>query len=156
MNLDIGVEGVESLVAVIRAIGEEERRLPDEFDRIINETADALVAVARAKVLAEPTHGPKHTGLRAEIAAGTQVTQIPDGVRIITSMPENNEAIIPRGMDSGYKGWRHPVFGNMGKWVTQRAAFSWFLDTMQDGKQPLEDGLHQALEDAADRIARAA
>lgn len=155
-GLEIGVDGAASLDAVIRAMGEERDSLPKEFDRVINEVADALVKAAQAKVLAEPTHGTKHTGLRAEIAAGTKKVGVPDGVRIITSMPKNDEAVIPRGMDNGFKGWRHPVFGNMHNWVHQRAAFSWFLDTMQDGKQPAEDGLTKCLQDAADRIARAA
>lgn len=152
-ELKIDVGGLDRLDRIITALGEEIAALPGDFKRDLREVADALSAEASARVLLEPTHGMKHTGLRMEIARGVGVTETADGVVITTSMPKRDETDIPSGMDDPATGWRHPVFGHRDRWVTQHGAFSWFTSTMDQAEELATAKLTQTLQDAADHIA---
>jgi hypothetical protein len=137
---------------------EQDRQLPRDFKNSINTTAREMRNLARASALAEPSRGVGHTGLRRDVSKGVQIIELPSGrgVRIITTMPEMNEAIIPRGMDN-VRGWRHPVFGHRNRWVRQTSGSDeWFMDSMRRGAEPLEDRLTRNLELAAEAIARKA
>lgn len=150
-GIEIEVKGLDKLDDITRAMGIENEQIPKDLKNSIHESAGTLGDRARLRVVLEPTHGPKHTGLRAKVAKGVGLQDIPDGYRITTSMPNANEAAIPRGMDQ--HGWRHPVFGMKDKWVTEGTAdFSWFMDTMQEGEDLVGDGLEHQLENAAERI----
>lgn len=151
-ELDISVSGTEALGRASAALREAEVELPDQIKKEVRQVAQRLALIAKRRALAEPTHGPKHTGLRAQVSAGVAVVETETGAKIITSMPQSDEAVIPRGLDDGARGWRHPVFGNRNNWVTQRGAFSWFMDSMREGASDGEQALHQVLEDAAQRI----
>lgn len=145
---------------VARALGRVNRQLPRQILRDIEKEAKALRKQAAAKALEEPAFGDKHTGLRKNVAKGIKVVPVEEGgrsgYRVITTMPEEDEAIIPRGFDNR-KGWRHPVFGRREQpWVTQHGAFSWFMDTMQEAGPRLTSKIHEDIEDAADEIDRAA
>jgi hypothetical protein len=73
----------------------------------------------------------------------------------MTSMPSNDEAIIPRGLDR-VSGWRHPVFGNRSVWVRQTASKpGWFTDTLGDGRFDIQEGLTDELETSAHNIGAA-
>lgn len=150
-GIEIEVTGLDKLDDVTRAMALEDESIPGELKDSIRESAGTLGDRAALRVVLEPTHGPKHTGLRARVAKGVGLQDIPDGYRITTSMPDANEAAIPRGMDE--HGWRHPVFGNKDVFVIEGSSdFSWFMDTMQEGESLVGDGLEQQLENAADRI----
>jgi hypothetical protein len=153
LRLNVGGD-VDQLGRISSRIGEESLRLPEEFLRVLREVADVLSTQAAAQVLLEPTYGPKHTGLRAAVSYGVGVTETADGVVVNTSMPQRDEAIIPRGLDDGSRGWRHPVFGHRDRWVVQRGTFSWFTDSMNEAEPMAREGLVNALQAAADRIAR--
>lgn len=140
---------------VVKALDLVDHDMPGKFREELRAAADPLAQKARNAVLALPTYGRKHTGLRARVAAGVSVaTGGPSLVRIETSMPEPDEAMLPRGLDNGPKGWRHPVYGNRNVWVQQRG-YSWFRSTIADGQPELEKDLQGVLDDAADTIDRA-
>lgn len=151
-ELDISVSGTEALGRASAALHEAEVGLPDQIRKEVRQVAQRLALIAKRRALEEPTHGPKHTGLRAQVSAGVSVSDTETGAKITTSMPQADEAVIPRGFDDGARGWRHPVFGNRNNWVTQRGAFSWFMDSMKGGADDGEQVLHQLLEDTAQRI----
>lgn len=154
-HVGINVFGREDFRAVQKALTEADRQLPRDFKQSINDVARGLRDAARAAALNEPSTGKGHTGLRARVAAGVSIMQIPGGVRIITSMPESDEAIIPRGMDN-VRGWRHPVFGRKSNWVVQHSGSdSWFMETMGKGHEPLRNRLIRDINDAAQKIADA-
>lgn len=152
-NLSLGTSGLEDFSAATKALTKINRDLPRDFKNSVTTTAKELRDLARIRALQEPAAGKSgSTGLRADVAKGVGIVQIKDGVRVVTSMPNRNEAIIPRGMD-GIKGWRHPVFGNKNNWVRQTSGTeSWFLDTMRDGHTPLRERLERNLQDAADTV----
>lgn len=140
---------------VSKALTAIDRQLPRDFKNSVNEVARGLIAMARVAALNEPSSGKGHTGLRAKVSKGVGMIQIPNGVQITTSMPNQNEAIIPRGMDN-VRGWRHPVFGRRDNWVTQRSGEdSWFMETMGKGHEPLRNRLIGNINDAADRVKNA-
>lgn len=138
--------------AVEEALRAIDKSLPSKFRDAMRQALEPAVNEAKKNVLAIPTHGPKHTGLRARVAKGVKTVASPGGsdvgfVRVITTMPKD-EAIIPRGMDR-QEGWRHPVFGNKNVWVTQHTGGSWFRVAMSHAEKPIKEALHKALEDAA-------
>jgi hypothetical protein len=154
LEFDVDTSELGDATKALRSI---ERTLPTSFKRAKRDVARDLAKEAQKKVREEPSKkaGPGPRGLRRDIARGVGVVEIEGGYRIYTSMPDEDEAIIPRGMDDRRRGWRHPVFGNRNNWVTQRGEFSWFMETMQDGRDMLEEKFTTALEDAADKVDRA-
>lgn len=155
-HLSINIDSGTDFKAVAKELTAQDRQLPRDFKQSINLTAREMRALARASALAEPSRGVGHTGLRRDVSKGVQIINLPsgNGVRIITSMPQMDEAVIPRGMDN-VRGWRHPVFGNRNRWVRQTSGTdSWFMESMQRGAEPLEDRLTRNLELAAETIAR--
>lgn len=150
-GIDIEVSNLGKLDDITRAMALESEDIPKELKNSIRDNAGTLGDRAALRVILEPTHGTRHTGLRARVAKGVGLQELADGYRITTSMPNVNEAAIPRGMDQ--HGWRHPVFGNMGEWVVEGITdFSWFMDTMQEGEGMVSDGLQEQLDNAAERI----
>lgn len=152
-ELDVSISGTDDFERASAALAGAEDRLPEDIRKEIRGVADRLANIARRRVLEEPTHGPKHTGLRAEISAGVSVLDESYGAKISTSVPQTDEAIIPRGLDA--HGWRHPVFGSRSNWVDQHGAFSWFMDSMQGARPDGEANLERLLEETAERIAQA-
>lgn len=147
----------KNLTYVINALRDANSEISTRAQEILEEVSDNLARQASAKVMLEPTHGDKHTGLRARIAAGVHVEKAPGFVDIQSSMAARNEAGIPRGMDtraSAGHGWRHPLFGNRDHWYTNMGAFSWFLDTMDEGKLELSLRLQTLLKEVAEQIAK--
>jgi hypothetical protein len=160
-ELEFEVAGVQDFRNVARVLGRENRRLPKEIYNTIFRESKVLAKEAAAKVRAIPVEGTKHTGLRKEIAEGIQIAGVVDkdggrGVRVITTMAEDDEVYLPRGFDSR-KGWQHPTFGNREKWVRQYnpGNYSWFMETMSDGQLPIALKIHQHIQDAIDEIDKA-
>lgn len=156
---------------LIEALAQASSAIPDDAAKSIEEMVRKRADDAALRVLAEPTHGTKHTGLRAKVSdgvfvakedtmSGSTITSLGsrmDGWTIGTSMPTSSEAIIPRGFDtraSGGRGWKHPLFGDRSHWYRNYGGFSWFLGAM-DGMQ--DDGtarLAELLDKSAEEIAR--
>lgn len=140
---------------VVRALREEGLELPENLRQEIRDTARPLVDVAQRKVLAIPVHGRKHSGLRARVARGVEARVIPVGVQIVTSMNDPAERHLPAYLDDPVKGWRHPVFGDDSRWVSQHTGAPWFRETFAEGLHEFKARLHHVLEDAAGEIGRA-
>lgn len=140
---------------VSKALTAANRQMPRDIQVSINEVARGLRDAARVAALSEPAFGKKHTGLRREVSQGVGIVQLPGGVRITTSMPLEDMAIIPRGMDT-VRGWRHPVFGHRDRWVQQTSGdTSWFMDNMQKGYEPLRERLIRNINENIQMIADA-
>lgn len=148
------VSGAEFRRVVI-ALREVDDTLPAKFRRAVRDAAKPLMAKAKEEVLTLPTVGRQHSGLRKRVARGVRarMNRGTSVIRISTSMPDKTEAMLPRGLDRE-KGWRHPVFGDDNHWVQQRG-YSWFIDTMKDGREPLQKDLTDVLDEAANVVKRA-
>lgn len=141
---------------VIIALREVDATLPAQLRKDIRTAVRPLIQRAKARVRAIPTHGLKHTGLRAKVAAGVGLRVALGrnaGVRVTTSMPRADMAAIPRGLDSP-RGWRHPVYGNQDNWVRQHSIVpGWFTETMASGAPEIRDDIEQTIDNAAQHIA---
>lgn len=144
---------------VANRLREIDATLPGKLRRDMKNTVKPLARQAQEKVRTMQVFGgpSRHTGLRRKVARGVRV-QAGVGrnpyLRIVTAMPNSNEAVIPRGLDDPVQGWHHPVFGHPPD-IVQRASGHWFVETFAHGRDDIRDGLHHVLEDAAQTIARA-
>lgn len=155
LEFEFGISDRKKFNDAARALGRVERSTPRDVDKLISKAQKANAKEAAAKVRSMPAKGDEgSTGLRKDVARGVGTMPIDGGTRIYTSMPEEDEAIIPLGLDTD-KGWRHPVFGK-DRWVTQRGDFSWFMETMKESFKTLPPQVHDILEDGADHIDNAA
>lgn len=139
------------------ALREVDRSLPGKFRKDLEKAVRPAVADAKAHVRALPVTGPAHTGLRRRVARGVKIqarTSRSPILRVTTSMAGRDEQNLPRYLDEA-AGWRHPVFGNRHKWVTQTTGGSWFRDVIADHRPEISRNLQQVLEDAAETIAAA-
>lgn len=136
------------------ALEREDRNAPRNFGRALEDSLQPIVSKVRRAALDLPARGPKHTGLRGRLAAGVQAQAQGQSARIVATAVDPTEKALPRGMDSGSKGWRHPVYGNREVWVQQRGG-SWFREPISEEGDGIERRLTEALEDMAERIANA-
>lgn len=145
--------------ATIAALGAVDRQLPEWLADDMSQAIDPLMDVARSRVMSDGVQGGGtggHTGMRARIAEGLgsrtgwAVSRNAPFLRVYTSMREQDEAIIPRGMDSP-KGWRHPLFGNKDRWyMSLPIRGGWFSDTFfPESQRMVESNMHDSLERAA-------
>lgn len=145
----------QEVAARLRAI---DARLPTQLRKEMRDAVKPYVQRVKAEVRALPTPANAgRTGLRRRVARGVGVRASVtrrSGLRVVTRMANPDEAVIPRGLDSGVKGWRHPVFGNRNNWVRQ-PGFSWFREPLADSRPSIERALTEVLEDARDFVARA-
>ncbi|MGW2206754.1 hypothetical protein [Streptomyces sp. NPDC001774] len=140
---------------VIAALRHAETAIPADVDEGTGDSTEGLAEKAAHEVTTVdiPGHSGKSTGLRARVAAGVEVVGESGRYTVTTSMPEADEAMLPRGLDSGPSGgWRHPVFGRSN--VFQRGS-QWFIGTIGSGGDDIERRLHNVLESAAEAIGRA-
>lgn len=143
--------------AVIAALAVADETAKQQLRDGLVDAAKPVEVSVKSAALALPTHGAKHTGLRAEVAAGVGIqTSLGEGarVRFTTSMADPQKAELPRGLDNGMAGWRHPVFGNMDNWVHQRGG-SWFKQTIANNADKFEKSQTDVLEKMAASIAAA-
>lgn len=153
MDLRFHVDGLDEITRVVEALRQEDQDIPDEVQDAILRRSEELAELARAAVLAEPTHGTKHTGLREAIAANVEVSPA-DGGALIEGKPlGGTRHNLPADMDEG--GWAHPVFGHHNTEVYQGGYYSWFTDTMDKGEEDLESDIERVLDEAIARIASA-
>jgi len=142
---------------VVAALGRANDDLPGDLGDAIEEDAKELANRAKFRVMALPTpRQAGHTGLRRRVARGVHVVkQGTGGVRVQTSMVDPSEGIIPRGLDRP-EGWRHPLFGDKNHWY-RNPGYDWFISTFSNSgsENMIEKSLHDVLEKAGDRIARA-
>lgn len=136
------------------ALESEQRRAKSAFRDAIDDASKPIVRKVQRAALSLPARGIKHTGLRGRLAAGVHVDPTPSGVRIVAGAVDPTERALPRGMDNGPKGFRHPVYGNREVWVHQRGG-SWFREPIAEEGDSVERELMDVLEQMADNIADA-
>lgn len=132
----------------------EDRGATRELGNALERAMGPIVADVQAQAAALPARGPKHTGLRGRLAAGVRAEANGQHVRVVATAVDPSEAALPRGMDNGARGWRHPVYGNRNVWVQQRGG-SWFREPIADHGNEIERKLTNVLEEMANNIANA-
>lgn len=156
LELDFDVNDNGQFARCEKALREINRSIPRESWQKINQHTRAAMKEASAKVMQQPALKGKHTGLRRRVARGIGLERFRDGEWqhwvVTTSMPEEDEAIIPRGLDTR-RGWRHPIFGKRDEpWVAQYGKFSWFADSMDEIGKEVTPAIENILEEAANTV----
>ncbi|UBU11601.1 hypothetical protein [Nonomuraea gerenzanensis] len=128
-----------------------EKDLARELRKAVREAAKPGRNAAKLAARAIPVKGPRSTGLRRRMARGVGIQADARRVRIVTRMPSGLE-MLPRGFDTA-KGWRHPVFGNRERWVTQ-PGHPWFRQTIAKTAPKAREEMKQAMDRVAARIAQ--
>ncbi|WP_152471678.1 hypothetical protein [Nocardiopsis gilva] len=149
------------MAARLRAV---DRKLPTKLRRELRKSVRPAVRKVKRKVRALPVKGVRggtkkhpHTRrqLRRKVARGVRVqASTRTGVRIVTSMPTRDEAVLPRGLDSQTRtgGWRHPVFGRRDTWAESDGG-SWFIEPIADERDEIARDVRGVLKDAAGWVA---
>lgn len=157
-NDDIQLVAGPELRRVANALRKLDRTLTTQFRKDLKLATKPMVAEAKKNAKSIPVGRPSPNKLRRSIARGV-VAQSSTGrlprVRIVVKMADESRAIIPRGLDSPPKGFRHPVFGKSEQWVVQKPHTSkrWFMDAMQGGRNDAINAINRTLADARDYIA---
>jgi hypothetical protein len=148
--VEMGPEWRTVRAALEREGGSAARKLSDA----VEDAAGPIIAKVQRAALSLPAYGPKHTGLRGRLAAGVRVQPTHGKSVRIVATAEPDERGLPRGMDNGPRGFRHPVYGNRDVWVQQRGG-SWFKEPIAEEGDMIERRLTNVLEQMADNIANA-
>ncbi len=176
----IGGDQFRELAKAMKAAGDT--GLKKNFDRRLRAAAKPVLRDLKAAIVATPIEGvpgmkrvggqmvltrkrsgfrrAKSTGLRRKIAAGIRL-QIRSagklaGVRFVatSSRLDHGQRNLPALIDNP-KGWRHPLFGDEGRWYQQRGR-PWWWTTIKPHMTVVRREMTAALDDTAAEIARKA
>lgn len=140
---------------VVDRLGEVDPALPGQLNEALHDAAAPIIQDVQRAAATLPARGAKHTGLRGRLAESVGLQSAAgSSMRFVTSMDDPEEAALPRGMDNGAVGWRHPVYGNQNNWVQQHGG-SWFREPIADDGGLVQENLTDVLEQVAAVIAAA-
>lgn len=149
----------KQLAKVVRALKRESdgKQLARDLVRGLRLVAEPALLAVRGAILSMDSHSEVEPGLRAAIARQTKISVRTTGRRAgvsiyskKTGMPRNFYN-APKRLNEA-RGWRHPVFGHVTRWVTQRGRPGWFDDTLKPFREPGKEAASQALHAVARRI----
>ncbi|TQN30616.1 hypothetical protein FHX37_0498 [Haloactinospora alba] len=164
LEVEVGRE-VARVAKELRAV---DKKLPTKFRAELRKAGKSGADRVKSEVKSLPVkgvsggtsaHPHKRRQLRRRVARGVRVrASTKQGMRIVTAMPEAEQSVIPRGLDSATRhrggGWRHPVFGNRDVWVDQTGG-SWFLEPLGEMQPDVQANVRRVLDDAAEQVAAA-
>lgn len=152
----------QDFARVARALKEQDKTLPRKFRTSLRKSANESIAKVKKSAMQIDAKSGEHTGVRKRLARGVKLQMSRSNLRfrIITTMRDPDEAMLPRGFDSALVGWRHPVFADTteprSEWEwTQQYGDSWFIEPIGEEKDNIRAALIEVLDDAAREIDRA-
>lgn len=121
------IRGGQDLARITRELKHvgDGKTLRKRFSKELRAAAKPMVPAVRASIMAIPTHGDKHTGLRSRMARATKLTVRTSGkqagvaVRVDGRKMPPGEGALPAYMEGTKKPWRHPTWGTP-PYVTQQ------------------------------------
>lgn len=167
MALKINAVGGDEIKAAADALRKVDKSLPGKMRYLIEKDVRPIIAEEKAGLRGLNTSGVSgHTGLRRKLAVGVGVKVRsgsgrrgrPAAIRIVTKVPDRSLAMLPRGLDAEFGGWRAPLFGNKEYWYHHetRSGYSWFMGPPQKHGHELYTKINKILQSSAEEIARAA
>lgn len=141
-----------------RLAGMTDAKVSRLFERHLKKSASPYPRYVRASVLAIPTHGKKHTGLRAVIAQCASVssgreTRGTAGAWVSVWMDPGKMRpeylTLPLYMEGApkYRHWRHPVFGRWLPGQPDQAPHPYFYQAVATFGRAAEFAIMAALEE---------
>lgn len=147
---DFEVIGADDFLRLSKALKHAGRtELRKELNRGIRVAAKPIVPEVRAEALRRL---PKRGGLARQVAkeparVQTRTGRDP-GVRVVVGRKRGGARQANRGEI------RHPVFGDRGRWVTQRVQPGWFDDPAERSAPRIKRAVQGAMQDIVDEIVR--
>lgn len=122
----LSVQGARDLAQLARDMREagDPQKLRRDLRRDIAAAMKPMKQAVQANERAIPAHGPRHTGLRDDMVKATRIRVLAGSSRAEVKL-EVAPARMPAGkrkLPSYMEGrgrWRHPVFGDRDRWVSQ-------------------------------------
>jgi hypothetical protein len=148
-----------SLTLLVRALRREADGKAMARDLIKEQrvVAQPALEAVRAAILSMPSISTVAPGLRQTVARKTRISVRTTGRRagvsiraLKTGMPREFKN-APKRLNAR-QGWRHPVFGNRDRWVSQVGKPGWFDDTLTAQRPAIIRAVSRVLEHAANRI----
>lgn len=168
MALSVGasMDDLRKLADKLRAVDKD---LPRELRYLLKQAALPIMREQRATLRSLKGSPRTDPDLRDIIASGLRLTVRTGGgrrgtnpaYRIRTTMPKNPDgnqwAILPRGLDTTFNGWRSPYFGNRSQWVHHNVSGpSWFMGPAEKARPDLIARINKLLTMTANEIAHEA
>lgn len=145
--IEVGVE-IRNLGQILRDVKAFQPKLATGIRREIRNAAKVAAKAAQDEVRGG---GQSSTGLREGIARGIRVSistgARSSGVRIVSSGSGLDASRKPMVKAYNSPSFRHPVFGNANRWVTQ-AGRPYFGSVIARHKGEVQQGIERALDDA--------
>lgn len=130
-----GSRQMRDLAVDLARAGDAGKGLSRKLRRNITASTRPIKVEVQQNARAIPARGSASTGLRESLAKATRikiaasrrnttVQLIVDGKRMPAQVgdgPNSGQQKLPAYMEGTAKRWRHPVFGNRGTWVDQKA-----------------------------------
>lgn len=166
MALTVSVS-MTDIRAAADKLREVDKDLPGELRYLLKKAALPIMREQRKRIRSMAIRNPgDKLEIRDIIARGLRLTVRTGGgrrgtapaYRIRTTMPTHPDrehwAMLPRGFDTSFNGWRSPYFGNRNHWVHHRVqGSSWFMGPAQEAQPRLRAQVQRLLEMTAGDIA---
>lgn len=153
LELDAGTAA--RLIAASKAIAGG-TALRQDFALLQHRALQPTAAMARANIRAMPSRNRSGSSLRSAIARTikTSVRTTTPSAAVTVGRPTLRGFVTASFRTQEPGGWRHPVFGNRSKWVSQTGKPNWFSDAIDSGRDRYQAASRETLERFADRIGR--
>lgn len=165
LHVEASIQDIKRVTDRLRLI---DKNLPGQLRKLLVRAARPIMRKQRRilrRLKGDPGTDPD---LRDIVAEGVKLTVRTGGgrrsaaYRIRTTMPSppnkgDHWAMLPRGLDTYFDGWRSPFFGDRNHWVHHKVEGpSWFIEPGQEAQPGLQVEVKAILSMSADEIAKAA
>ncbi len=158
MSIPVGVTGTASLRRMATKLKTAEAIVKAEAAKELQRAAPPVLAAVRAEVRtasfpAVPSKGSgrESSGLREHLADSTVTRPFGTGVRFVVADPRGQTLARYTEGVAYHTRWRHPVFGNVERWVQQKAD-PWFFPTIRAARGTFEGAIERAIRRIAQRL----
>lgn len=133
------------------------KQIRKQLNAGLKEGAKPALVGTRKAALGLPAKANSKNQLRKKMArvSGIQVRSSgrDPGVRVrISRKRMGDQAALPKVTNEGQ--WRHPVYGNTDKWVTQRSTAGWFDSANRYAGPPVRRAIKRVLDDVEKELNR--
>lgn len=157
MSIRMGVTGTAKFRRVATKLQAAGPIVKSEAAKEIKRAAPPVLGAVRTSVRgasfpAVPSKGGgESTGLREHLATSTITREFGNGVRFVVADPRGQTLARYTDAVKGATRWRHPVYGNTQRWVTQKAD-PWFHVTVRSRKPVFAGAVERAVRRIVQRL----
>lgn len=159
IEMSFEAQRLEEVVAALQ-YESDGKQLRKEMTANLRAAIAPAIPVIKAGVMSMGGHGSVTPALRTSIASrvriATRATGARAGVRVSIGRTPQIRGFRNAPKRLNADSFRHPVFGNREKWVTQRGAPGYFDRPLQERQDEMRAAVVRAVEEMSERIARRA